>query len=638
MDTRTFTPTGDLPEALTERPQWICWKYQANGSDKPRKVPCTPNGGALNEWQKNPAQWLSHDDAVAAYQANNNLAGIGFVLTPDTGITGVDMDSAIDPGTGEMADWARAHLADFDTYAEVSPSRAGLRLFVEGNLPDGCPKKSGHREIYDSGRWLTVTGKTLSDEPVNACPDAVSRYLAAMQPDGKKAPENSAQAATGDIHEGDRNTRLTSLAGWLRMGGLSQLELDAALQAANVNRCKPPLSVDEVAGIARSVARYEATTDATQGEASITETMPLMECGDLTTATRPPVECVMEPYFPRRQVTLFGGHGGSGKSYLGLVFAAHLATGTAWAGHGCTQGRVLFVSLEDEPDLNRWRLANICTVYGLDADAVAGNIAFMDGTATAATFVVETGNGKHLEETAAWRDVRANAQGFDTVIVDNASDAFTANVNDPALVRVFLRKLQTLARQTNAACLLLAHIDKASARHGASGNSYIGTAAWHNTVRSRIALVTDNGSLTLEHEKHNLTMGADTLHMRKAEHGVPVPMSQADIMHDTRAADALLAKQDAPEVLALIQAAIDNGEAVNPSRKANATAWHVLKNYGLPSKYDSRQGKQRFWRAVDWLYQHKRIANIEYKTSDYKVRMKMQVLADMVAENPPAEA
>lgn len=266
LDDRTFTPAGDLPEALTARAQWICWKYQANGSDKPRKLPCSPDGGALNEWQKNPTQWLSHDDAVAAYQANNNLAGIGFVLTPDTGITGVDMDSAIDTETGEIAAWAQAHLADFgNTYCEVSPSRTGLRVFTLGALPDNAPKKVGNREIYDSGRWLTVTGKTISDEPVSACPDGISRYIDAMQVDGKKAPETGAQPTTGgDIPEGERNTRLTSLAGWLRNGGLRQSELDAALQAANVNRCKPPLSADEVSRIAKSVSRYKSMTDVTR--------------------------------------------------------------------------------------------------------------------------------------------------------------------------------------------------------------------------------------------------------------------------------------------------------------------------------------------------------------------------------------
>lgn len=626
MDTRTFTPTGDLPEALTERPQWICWKYQANGSDKPRKVPCTPKGGSLNEWQKNPAQWLSHDDAVAAYQANNNLAGIGFVLTSDTGITGVDMDSAIDTETGEVAEWAQAHLADFDTYTEVSPSRTGLRMFTLGSLPDGCPKKSGHREIYDAGRWLTVTGKTISDEPVNACPGSVSRYLAAMQPDGEKAAQSAAhEARQGDIIEGDRNTRLTSLAGYLRRGDISESEILATLREANSTRCKPPLSDNEVAGIAHSVCRYEPDMDATQPPATITASLRMVEVGDLSAATLPPVECVMHPYMPRRQVTLFGGHGGTGKTYLGLVFAAHIATGEAWAGHECQQGRVLFVSLEDEPELIRWRLAMLCEVYGLDAAAVSAGVTILDGTATAATLAIETGNGKQLQHTQAWQDL-ASAKGFDCLMVDNASDAFQANSNDAALVRSFMRGLQTLARQLNAACVLLAHIDKQGAKHGAAGNSYIGSTSWHNSARSRIALVEDTGTLQLLHEKHNLTTGAEPVFMSKGEHGVPVPMSQAGMQQDARAANALLAKHDAPDILEVLRKATTNGESISNTRKGNYTAWHVLHNFGLTG-YKGREGKARFWRAVDWLYQDGQIANEEYRSEQRKTKTRIAVLA-----------
>src|SRR5699024_5264056 len=116
-------------------------------------------------------------------------------------------------------------------------------------------------------------------------------------------------------------------------------------------------------------------------------------------ATKPPVHFVMEPYFPRRQVTLFGGHGGIGKTYLGLAFAAHIATGEAWAGLDCTKGRILFISLEDEPDICHWRLAMVCEQYGLSMAEVQAGIEFMDGTATAATLAIEAGNGKHLEET-----------------------------------------------------------------------------------------------------------------------------------------------------------------------------------------------------------------------------------------------
>ena len=182
---RTFNPSATLPEELTDTPQWICWHYVVKTSGaEPSKVPCSPTGGPLDEWQKNRAKWMTYEQAVACYESNLTLSGIGFVLTPELGIVGVDMDHVIDVSSGEVAEWAIEHVRDFDSYAEVSPSRTGLRLFVLGTLPNGCPKKRGHREIYNNVRWLTVTGRAWNDSPILARPDAITRYLAAMAATG----------------------------------------------------------------------------------------------------------------------------------------------------------------------------------------------------------------------------------------------------------------------------------------------------------------------------------------------------------------------------------------------------------------------------------------------------------------------
>jgi hypothetical protein len=62
----------------------------------------------------------------------------------------------------------------------------------------------------------------------------------------------------GSAHpEGGRNDALTRLGGKLRRDGLNDIELEAALLAANRQRCNPPLADDEVRGVAQSVARYE---------------------------------------------------------------------------------------------------------------------------------------------------------------------------------------------------------------------------------------------------------------------------------------------------------------------------------------------------------------------------------------------
>jgi hypothetical protein len=68
------------------------------------------------------------------------------------------------------------------------------------------------------------------------------------------------QAAAADERwpEGERNNRLTSMAGSLRRAGLSVESIETALIAENRRRCDPPLSEAEVRRIAESVGRYPA--------------------------------------------------------------------------------------------------------------------------------------------------------------------------------------------------------------------------------------------------------------------------------------------------------------------------------------------------------------------------------------------
>lgn len=61
----------------------------------------------------------------------------------------------------------------------------------------------------------------------------------------------------GSVLEGSRNEYLTSIAGKLRREGFDEDKIYDSLQNTNLNQCKPPLGKEEVASIARSIARYK---------------------------------------------------------------------------------------------------------------------------------------------------------------------------------------------------------------------------------------------------------------------------------------------------------------------------------------------------------------------------------------------
>ncbi len=116
-------------------------------------------------------------------------------------------------------------------YIVVAPS-----IHLSGNAYqwDGMAGAKALLNLADAPPWLL--------ERIHA-----ARNGARAEPkraDGEKWPE------------GQRNNRLTSLAGMMRRRGFSQEAIEAALLAENAQRCDTPLSEGEVRRIAASVAHY----------------------------------------------------------------------------------------------------------------------------------------------------------------------------------------------------------------------------------------------------------------------------------------------------------------------------------------------------------------------------------------------
>jgi hypothetical protein len=108
--------------------------------------------------------------------------------------------------------------------------------------------------VHPSGkRYRWVEGRSLADLQPAKVPDWL---LSEMNSRNRR----STTATTTDSEVwsvGERNIRLTSLAGTMRWRGMSQKAIEAALLEENQQRCDPQLDEDEVQRIATSVSRYE---------------------------------------------------------------------------------------------------------------------------------------------------------------------------------------------------------------------------------------------------------------------------------------------------------------------------------------------------------------------------------------------
>jgi biotin operon repressor len=148
---------SNLPQALKDRPAWVCWRWQMR-SGRCTKVPYNPLTGRCAS-VSDPTTWV---DFSTALQHAARYDGIGIMF--GDGLCGVDLDKCRDPETGDIEPRAMAIVNALDSYTELSPSGTGLHVFQWAALPSGRRRK-GRVEMYDHGRFFCVTGQHLPGTP-----------------------------------------------------------------------------------------------------------------------------------------------------------------------------------------------------------------------------------------------------------------------------------------------------------------------------------------------------------------------------------------------------------------------------------------------------------------------------------------
>jgi primase-polymerase (primpol)-like protein/phage/plasmid-associated DNA primase len=165
----SFNPEN-IPDEMKSVKQWVCWKYQEVKGRK-TKVPYQPNEQKADSM--NQQTWSSFEDVC---KVADDFDGIGFVFSNNSRIMGLDFDHIRDPISGEWDTEALEEIKNLNSYAEMSPSGTGAHVICIANVP-GVRRREGSREMYDTGRYFTVTGhhiegttKTIqpAQEAVNA--------------------------------------------------------------------------------------------------------------------------------------------------------------------------------------------------------------------------------------------------------------------------------------------------------------------------------------------------------------------------------------------------------------------------------------------------------------------------------------
>lgn len=358
-----------IPLALRERPQWVLWRYETReGDDKPTKMPYQARWPDRKASSQAPRTWADVATAIKAAE-KYGFDGIGYVFSADDPFAGFDLDDIVE-GDNNIAEWAALWLAELPTYVEISPSGKGVKGIAIGKLP-GSGVNARSVELYDRGRYFTITGRRLhgfpkEPQPVNG---ALDRFYAYAQERKKQLDAEREQrrqrayaekALAAEVErvrgatEGTRNDTLNraaySLAGFVASGLLSEDEVaqaltDAAggagLGAAEIRntlrsgmtagkeqprQVPPPRDAQAVSGAVVPASEAPAARPAEQRPplAPIT--------GDELLASNDPPPRVFVPSLIRAGLSFFIGQPGVGKTPALVQLAIALATGGLWLG------------------------------------------------------------------------------------------------------------------------------------------------------------------------------------------------------------------------------------------------------------------------------------------------------------------
>jgi hypothetical protein len=284
------------------------------------------------------------------------------------------------------------------------------------------------------------------------------------------------------ILEGERNDKLFKIGSAMRGDGLSETEILTELRQANQDRCQPPLPDSELQTIAQSACRYEPD------EPLGTEKL-IRSWGDFATSEFSEGEKILRE-LERGEVGLLAAATNIGKTTLSLNLALQLSAGGRLMpiASGRPEGlKVLYIDGETrearlQRDIgvmqryfNRYEKERASKNLHIICDAQLGGIS------------LNLSNYKHMQI------VKREACKFepDLIIVDTLSALFELkNENDNAEVSSRVMKpLACLAKETNAAILLLHHIGKQSEDAQAGIKAYRGRGASALGAAARYVLV-----------------------------------------------------------------------------------------------------------------------------------------------------
>jgi RecA-family ATPase len=431
-------------------------------------------------------------------------ANIGIVTGDESGFIVLDVDprhygneslAYLEDEYGELPETLKSNTGGGGSHYLFSCPDVSVKNSV-GKLADGLDVRGDGGYIV-APPSLHQSGKRYSwedaDIPTSPMPDWLLHLILDDRKNTKGVTAGTVRepiTAGECITEGRRNDTLFRLGCSFRDKGLDEPEILDALLAVNRHRCDPPLPESEVEGITASCVRYEPTKTI-KGEVE-TEYLsePLGQSWrEFSLSEFVEAEKVLSE-LERGEVGMLVAATNVGKTTLSLNLALTMAAGTSFHPlvHGKDSGyRVLYIDGETRKARFQRDVSRMMQ-YWLPVEhlMVAENL-FVMCDAEFGGEPLNLSNENHMKA------VVHTAEEFkpDLIIVDTLSALFNlSQENDNAeMTKRVMKPLAKLAKDTNAAVLLLHHIGKQNEDAQAGVKAYRGRGASASGAAARMVLL-----------------------------------------------------------------------------------------------------------------------------------------------------
>lgn len=243
----------------------------------------------------------------------------------------------------------------------------------------------------------------------------------------------------------------------------------------------------ERAESARRVARQKEKETARKAQSAF----PTADLSEWHLTEASPTPFLLPGFIPAGEVTLLTGPGGSNKSTFGQQLATCFVASKPMLGIAMSEcAPALYVTAED--DNNRLQLLqqSICRVVGAAMHELNDflNLASLRGRVGNELATFDRSGKLRPSPTYAQLERTIRETEASLVVLDNAAHFFIGNENDRPQVTAFINLLNSLCLAYRVTIVLIAHPNKA-------GDSWSGSTAWLNAVRSQIVISRPEDSL-----------------------------------------------------------------------------------------------------------------------------------------------